>query len=93
MAPLLCSYGVFAADYSMNYVYSDAKCTEAKTGSERLERKNDERLFIKMNLKLHRKGQKSIYSTNGMFFGLTDIDAAQSYKILNHGNELTQENG
>lgn len=73
-------------------VYSDAKCTEAKTDSERLERKNDERLFVKMNLKLHRKGQKSIYSTNGMFFGLTDIDAAQSYKILNHGNELTREN-
>lgn len=50
------------------------------------------KLFVEMNLKLHKKGSTSIYNSDGIYFGLTDIDAAQSYKILNSTNTLSKNN-
>ncbi|MBQ3476124.1 hypothetical protein IJH26_01265 [Candidatus Saccharibacteria bacterium] len=73
-------------------VYSDAECTNKVDGVERALISEDVRIFVRMNIKLHKKGSSEIYKTNDMFFGITDIDAAQSYKILNSGNELTSGN-
>lgn len=46
------------------------------------------KLFVQTNIKINRYGES--FTSDGMYFGITDIDAAQSYKILNSGSELSK---
>ena len=71
--------------------FADATCT-TQAESKGLSAKNGERLFIEMNIKLYRDGQESVFTANDLFFGITDIDASQSFKILNSGNEFSPSN-
>lgn len=50
----------------------------------------NDRVFVRMNVKLLKDNKPFVH--NGIFFGITDIDAAQSYKILNEDNILTADN-
>ena len=82
--------GIMYADYN--------KCIDKKeedwlTGS--LTRKSPtNRQFIEANIKLKKVGADSAYlaGDDNLYFGLTDVDASQSFKILNSGNELSQSN-
>lgn len=53
---------------------------------------SDDRIFVEMVVKLHKKGETKAFTSSELYFGMTDIDAAQSYKILNAGNELSSSN-
>ncbi|MBR3122051.1 hypothetical protein IKF28_01250 [Candidatus Saccharibacteria bacterium] len=85
--------------YGSNIIYdTQEKCQGAqdadkKTGS--LTRKSaTNRQFIETNIKLKKIGASSAYlaGDDNIYFGLTDVDASQSFKILNSGNELSQNN-
>ncbi len=74
-------------------VFTDATCTTDIPDYDKQGLKvqtNDERVFIEMHAELSKNGQR--YNKNGIYFGITDIDSAQSYKILNENNKLTPEN-
>lgn len=79
-------YGGFA-------VYSDANCNNLNTSINNIAAKDDvdDRLFIEAVIKLHKKGNSALLSSDQLYFGITDIDAAQSYKILNSGNLLSKD--
>lgn len=84
--------------YSLVYVgwpiYQDSTCSDDHRvegdDNQGFIRADNTRAFIKMHSELS-KGSKR-FNKEGIFFGITDIDAAQSYKILNAGNELTKDN-
>lgn len=85
--------------YGSNVIYdTQEKCQgkqdeDKKTGS--LTRKSGtNRQFIETNIKLKKIGASSVYlaGDDNLYFGLTDVDASQSFKILNSGNELSQSN-
>lgn len=70
-------------------VYADNTCEERATGVTPLRYNEDSRVFLEMNVKLYEKDSETPYNPDKLFFGLTDIDAAQSYKILNEDSLLT----
>ena len=84
-------YGGFA-------VYSNkvnGECQNLKSGLSTISVRNDnanDKLFIELVLKLHKKGETAILNSNELYFGITDIDAAQSYKIMNSSNLLSPSN-
>ncbi len=73
-------------------VYSDATCTDYSPGYGNLSAKNGERIFAEMNVKLYREGQETVFTTDDLYFGITDVDASQSFKILNTGNAFSPSN-
>lgn len=70
--------------YGMVNVFSEETCT---TAVEDVKGPGDTKLFIKMNVKLRKNGSTDTVKSNNMYFGVRDIDAAQSFKILTAGNE------
>lgn len=72
--------------------YNDSTCTTATPDQSHLSSKDGERIFIDTNIKIYRKGSTSPFTAKELYFGLTDIDAKQSYKILNNGNLLSSSN-
>lgn len=70
-------------------LYTDAECKGSKVDSDMpsLSTVDNIKLFIQTNIKINRHGES--FTSDEMYFGITDIDAAQSYKILNSGSELS----
>lgn len=71
--------------------YSDSSCSTRIEGVRDMSAKSDdghtlklERIFVKTQIKLLRKN--SPYVSDELYFGIIDIDAAQSYKILSQGS-------
>ena len=63
-------------------IYSDSNCTnELKSQIA----PGDHRVFVEMNAKIFKNSKNSHrqMASDGVYFGINDIDAAQSYKILN----------
>ena len=73
-------------------VFSDNSCEQPAAGLRKLMYNDDNRMFIEMKIKLYKNNQDSAFVTDGLYFGITDIDAAQSYKILNTDNKLSPTN-
>ena len=71
-------------------LYTDAECKGSKVDSDMpsLSTVDNIKLFIQTNIKINRHGES--FTSDEMYFGITDIDAAQSYKILNSGSELSK---
>lgn len=63
-------------------IYSDSNCTNELKSQIAL---GDHRVFLEMNAKLFKNSKNSHrqVASDGVYFGINDIDAAQSYKILN----------
>ena len=73
------------------YVYSDAVCETVVDNVIRLNTAQDNgKAFVETNIKLYKNGSSAVYKVNNLYFGLTEIDAAQSYKVLNTDNLLEQ---
>ena len=72
-------------------VYGDAECTDAVI-SKTLLRDSDDSIFVDAVIDLHNKGESANLISDQLYFGITDIDYAQSYKIMNAGNELAPSN-
>ena len=82
-------YGGFRA-------YADSECTQnfddITTSSIWAKNDTNAQVFAELDIKLHKKGEESIFKSRDLYFGLTDIDAAQSYKVLNPSNLLEKSN-
>ena len=74
-------------------LFSDASCQNASGNYRHLDSSDGIGIFVKTHISLKRRGQTSSFSADGVYFRLSDIDAAQSYKVLNAGNELTPNTG
>ena len=71
----------------------EAGCETPREGLTKISAQNsDNKIFVDMNIKLYRKGENTVLKSNQLYFGITDIDVAQSFKILNSGNELSKNN-
>ena len=74
-------------------MYDDAECLSANGNITKLQTNSNKRVFVEMNSKLYKEGaDEEPYVIDGMYFGITDIDAAQSYRILNYDNRFSREN-
>lgn len=71
-------------------IYSDANCENAVSGINSLDY-TDGRIFLELKSTLYKENTTTPFVSNAMAFGITDIDAAQSYKILSEGNEITPD--
>ncbi|MBQ2623072.1 hypothetical protein IJG12_01990 [Candidatus Saccharibacteria bacterium] len=71
-------------------IYSDANCENAIDYISPLNY-NDGRIFLELKSTLYKEDTIVPFVTNALAFGISDIDAAQSYKILSEGNELNPE--
>ncbi len=74
-------------------VYSDAECHESVEGISTVLLPENMRIFTELNITLFKKTDtENPFVTRGLYFGLTDIDAAQSFKVLNDDNALAKGN-
>lgn len=67
--------------------FNDAACSDSKA-INLLTPDDGNKIFVELVTTLHKRGESNIFSSGEQYLGITDIDAAQSYKILNSGNEL-----
>ena len=72
-------------------IYSDSECQNQLQGVRSLTHSDDGFVFIKTKINLYDKFQ-NIVKTNNLYFGITDIDYAQSTKILNDDSSLIPSN-
>ena len=73
-------------------VYSEDTCTEPIDGLTQLRNTDDSKVFVGMNATLYEKDSTTPYQAKGLYFGLTDIDAGQSYKIISEDSLLKTSN-
>ncbi len=74
-------------------IYTDATCETVDGDIVPLSSNSNKRLFVEMRASIFKEGSDDEpYIVDGMYFGITDIDSAQSYKILNDGNEFSEDN-
>ncbi len=73
-------------------VYSDPACTEIVDNVTPLRNTDDSKVFVEMNAVMYEKDSDTPYEAKELYLGLTDIDAGQSYKILNHDSLLQTSN-
>ncbi|MBR3138835.1 hypothetical protein IKG38_02390 [Candidatus Saccharibacteria bacterium] len=73
-------------------VYSDKDCSIPVDDIKALTLAEEEKIFIETKLSVRYQNSTKPLISNGLYFGLTDIDASQSYKILNTDNMLNAAN-
>ena len=79
--------------YASNNVYTDSQCETAVDGLTSFYPLTDnKRVFIEANVKLYKEGNSSVFTSDQLYFGITDIDYAQSFMILNSDNLFSTSN-
>ena len=68
--------------------YYDTACEQPVEDITILNRNDGMRAFIEMNVSLYEQDSDKPYTAKNLLFGITDIDAGQSYKILNQDSLL-----
>ncbi|MBQ3436606.1 hypothetical protein IJG26_01465 [Candidatus Saccharibacteria bacterium] len=76
----------------MTEAYTDAECQNKVTDIKESGYSQNSKQFIKTNVKLRKKGTAPVFVSDELYFGIVDIDAAQSFKVLNPSNLLTKNN-
>lgn len=76
----------------MTNVYLDETCETPATDIKTSGYSQGSKIFIKTNITLRAKGYISPFISDEMFLGIIDIDAAQSYKVLNPTNLMVKGN-
>ena len=72
-------------------VYADPECSTAISGIRKLDLVNEGEVFYETNITIERAGVGPLKSNN-LFFEISDIDNAQSFKVLNPSNYLDKTN-
>ena len=72
-----------------NKLYSDPQCQNLISGVKQHERNNGQ-MYVEVELNMNENGKP--FTSDKLYFGLIDFDAAQSFKILNQNNEIKPEN-
>ena len=70
-------------------VYDDDVCEEPI--EEGVSDLNNEIMFVELIVKLYNVDKSEIVKSNSLYFGIIDIDARQSYKVLNTNNPLSPQ--
>lgn len=79
--------------YVGRLIYANDKCTQQVAGTVHLSDSSESKMFVQTNIKLYRQDDLDVpYVSNGVYFRLEDIDARQSYKILNERDKLRPGN-
>ena len=84
--------------YAGNVPFTSLAECEKESGGEKvadiqsLDRETLSRAFVDMTVSLYKNKDNSKVIANGLYFGITDIDAAQSFKIMNQGNFFEKSN-
>ncbi len=73
-------------------LYSDNQCENRMDDIKTLAVGGGERVFVETNMKLYKNDSSEVFTSDKLYLGLTDIDAAQSYAILNGNNQLNKNN-
>lgn len=72
-------------------IYNDASCNTLNESIAGVS-VDGTHLFANLHVTMHRRNSATPFTSNGLYLGLSDIDAAQSYKILNSDSALSQSN-
>ncbi len=86
-----------AVDPRWGYIYvpwlfSDAGCSTSVENVTPPKRDSNDNAFVEMDIKLYDKSTQEVFTSNDLYFGVTDIDSGQSMKILNEDNLLSKDN-
>ena len=73
-------------------VYSDSECQDVIGNTRWLYPSHNSDVFVNTKITLEEKNGEGDLGSKQLFFGITDIDGAQSYKILNQDSKLTLNN-
>lgn len=73
-------------------IYNDATCTEPDYDTSNFNPTSGDKLFLDLTINFYKNETEEPYQSDSLYFGLTDIDAAQSFKILSTENPLVPEN-
>lgn len=77
-------------------IYKDNKCQEEVAGLEEFNSESpmseDKWIFVETKTRLFKKGTNESLTSGEIYYVISDIDAAQSYKILNPGLQLNANN-
>lgn len=80
------------AIYGGVQIYNDVACTEPDYDASNLDPTSGDKLFLDLTINFYKNETEEPYQSDSLYFGLTDIDAAQSFKILSTENLLVPEN-
>ncbi|MBR3319152.1 InlB B-repeat-containing protein, partial [Candidatus Saccharibacteria bacterium] len=64
-------------------LYSDSKCTQPEQGLVRPSPTAGQRIFVDTTITLYKHDTNQVFTSDNLYFGITDIDAAQSFKFMN----------
>ena len=79
--------------YTGAAVYSDDQCQNSIPGVKYKDSStSDGKIFVETDVTLYKDGVSGIFTSDELFIGLTDIDASQSYKIINSNNLMSKNN-
>ena len=74
-------------------IYSDSECTVKYDESMSVfSLTNHAHIFVETKITVFKHNTSEIFTSDELFFGLIDIDSAQSFKILNSGSLLSEDN-
>ena len=73
------------------HLYADSECTTQISDIRDLNAGNDGQAFYETNITLSREGV-SDFTSNSLYFEISDIDNAQSFKIMNAESQLIKDN-
>lgn len=72
-------------------VYSDSSCNQVKDNTDTALRGSNN-IYVETSMKILKNNQPITFGDDNLYFSVTDIDAGQSFKILNSGNMFSSSN-
>lgn len=72
--------------------YTDSRCQQQDPDVNRLSSDINKKMFVNTTINFYKGDSTTPYKNDSLYFGITDIDAAQSFKILNPDNQLVPTN-
>ncbi len=75
-------------------IYSDSTCQTAVSNVKSWgpAAANSGKLFVQANIRIVENAKLAVFTSDELYFAFNDVDAAQSYKILNADSLLTKNN-
>ena len=88
--------GFLMVGFGQNSVYEDSKCSKKVAGLQQFVADSpmdeDKWIFVETKTRLFKKGTNESLTSGEVYYVISDIDAAQSYKILNPSLQLSSSN-
>lgn len=82
----------FSYVYAGWQIYTDDTCETLNENIANLRYDTPGKIFVEMVATLYKEGSTTPFIADDVYFGITDIDAAQSYMIINENNRFNSNN-